>query len=178
MDTSMFFSYWAYKCHLRKCKQPWRPKKGLDSSKSHPSEERICYHTHSSPNESIYRVVGCTIYRFIWSRLCVITQSFLIWFLRIHCCVSGAMWTKYIDSSGEKGSFYTIFPHILRITQYIDSFGRNGDFFFKLQNIHFSRPFLDLYIGLFVELFNQTVYFSMKIKNMQKKPFEKLVRII
>ena len=27
--------------------------KGLDSSKSHTFEERMCYHTHSSPNESI-----------------------------------------------------------------------------------------------------------------------------
>ena len=54
-----------------------KAKKGLDSSKSHPSEESMCYHTHSFPNESIYCVVKCTIYRFIWRGMCVITQSFL-----------------------------------------------------------------------------------------------------
>ena len=30
-----------------------KAKKGPDSSKSHTFEERMCYHTHSSPNESI-----------------------------------------------------------------------------------------------------------------------------
>ena len=54
-------------------------------------------------------------------------------------------------------------------------FGRNRDFFSSCKIYIFPNLFLGLYIGLFVELFNQTVYFSMKIKNMQKKPFEKLV---
>ena len=43
----------------------------------------MCYHTHSSPNESIDCVVRCTIYRFIWRGMCVITKSFLIGFQRI-----------------------------------------------------------------------------------------------
>ena len=43
----------------------------------------MCYHTHSFPNESIYCVVKCTIYRFIWRGMCVITQSFLNGFQRI-----------------------------------------------------------------------------------------------
>ena len=60
-----------------------KAKKGLDSSKSNPFEERMCYHTHSSPNESIDCVVRCTIYRFIWRGMCVITKSFLIGFQRI-----------------------------------------------------------------------------------------------
>ena len=60
-----------------------KAKKGLDSSKSNPFEERMCYHTHSSPNESIDCVVRCTIYRFIRKGMCVITQSFLIWYQRI-----------------------------------------------------------------------------------------------
>ena len=34
-----------------------KAKKGLDLSKSHHSEESMCYHTHSFPNESIYCVV-------------------------------------------------------------------------------------------------------------------------
>ena len=34
-----------------------KAKKGLDLSKSHTFEERMCYHTHSSPNESIYCAV-------------------------------------------------------------------------------------------------------------------------
>ena len=59
-----------------------KAKKGLDLSKSHPSEESMCYHIHSFPNESIYCVVRCTIYRFIWRGMCVITQSCLTWFQR------------------------------------------------------------------------------------------------
>ena len=43
----------------------------------------MCYHTHSSPNESIDCVVRCTIYRFIRRGMCVITKSFLIGFQRI-----------------------------------------------------------------------------------------------
>ena len=34
-----------------------KAKKSLDLSKSHTFEERMCYHTHSSPNESIYCAV-------------------------------------------------------------------------------------------------------------------------
>ena len=54
-----------------------KAKKGLDSSKSNPFEERMCYHTHSSPNESIDCAVRCKIYRFIRRGMCVIAQSFL-----------------------------------------------------------------------------------------------------
>ena len=41
------------------------------------SEERMCYHTYSSPNESIYFAPHSKLYRFIWRRICVIRHSFL-----------------------------------------------------------------------------------------------------
>ena len=63
------------------------------------------------------------------------------------------MWTKSIDSCGEKGNFYKFFPHTLRSTKSIDSFGGNGDFFFKLQNMDFSWLDFGLKIGLFAEIF-------------------------
>ena len=42
-----------------------------------PNEEGLCYHTHSSPDESIDCAPNNTIYRFIWRGMCVITHSFL-----------------------------------------------------------------------------------------------------
>ena len=97
----------------------------------------MCYHTHSSPNESIDCVVRCKIYRFIRRGMCVITQSFLIWYQRIDSLSCEQMWTKSIDSCGEKGNFYKFFPHTLRSTKSIDSFGGNGDFFFQVAKYGF-----------------------------------------
>ena len=96
--------------------------KGIYLSKSNSFEERKCYHTHSSPNVTIYCAVLCS-------------------------------------------------------TKYIDSFGENGDFWFKMQNLHFSDLFLDLYTGLFVEIFVLWARgYSMKIENVKKEPFDKSVR--
>ena len=137
--------------------QPWRPKKGLDSSKSNPFEERMCYHTHSSPNESIDCVVRCTIYRFIWRGMCVITQSFLIWYQRIDSLSFEHMWTKSIDSCGEKGNFYKFFPHTLRSTKSIDSFGGNGDFFSSCKIWIFHGYILALKLAFLQKFLNQKV---------------------
>ena len=115
----------------------------------------MCYHTHFSPNESIYCVVRCTIYRFIWSRMCVITQSFLI-----RCS------TKYIDSQHFFAQHKQI--HLEKMGQKISSC-----------KIYIFHTFFEAFKLAFLQKFlNQKVQFSIKIKNMQKKRFEKLVRII
>ena len=112
----------------------------------------MCYHTHSFPNESIYCVVKCTIYRFIWRGMCVITQSFLNGFQRID-----SQSLQYVNEiyrfMRRKGQLlHNLSTHSAQhiIYRFI---WRKWGIFFKLQNIHFSWLLFGLKIGLLSEIF-------------------------
>ena len=63
-------------------------------------------------------------------------------------------------------------------TQSIDSFGKNGDIF-SICTIYIFQTFFGTFPMTFLLKFsNQKVQFSIKIKNIPKKPFEKSVRNI
>ena len=137
----------------------------------------MCYHTHSSPNESIDCVVRCKIYRFIRRGMCVITQSFLIGFQRID-----SQSLQYVNKNyrfmRRKRVTSTQSFHTLCAAQNIQIHLEKWGFFFKLQNIHFSWLLFGLKIAFLQKSLNQKVQFSTNIRTMQKKPFAKMVRIL
>ena len=114
----------------------------------------MCYHTHSSPNESIDCVVRCTIYRFIWRGMCVsvITKSFLIGFQRIDS-QSLPYVNKIYRFMWRKGQLLQILSTHSAQHKIYRFIWRKWRFFFKLQNMDFSWLYFGLKIGLFAEIF-------------------------
>ena len=138
----------------------------------------MCYHTHSFPNESIYCVVKCTIYRFIWRGMCVITQSFLNGFQRID-----SQSLQYVNEiyrfMRRKGQLlHNLSTHSAQHIIYRFIWRKWGIFFSSCKIFTFHGYFLALKLAFFQKSLNQKVQFSTKIKTMQKKPFAKMVRII
>ena len=138
----------------------------------------MCYHTHSSPNESIDCVVRCTIYRFIWRGMCVITKSFLIGFQRIDS-QSLPYVNKIYRFMWRKGQLLQILSTHSAQHKIYRFIWRKWRFFFSSCKIWIFHGYILAFKLAFLQKFlNQKVQFSTNIMTKQKNLFAKMVRIL